>query len=254
MEKKHRFLIERPFAHRGYHSRSLINSKNIPENSLGAFRLAIENNFSIEMDIHLTKDLEIIVFHDFFLGRLTTKTGFVFSKNSNFIKQAKLCNNESVPTIEDALNLIDGRVPILLEIKFSKHLKKNLEGFTTVLEKKLEGYKGDVALMSFSFDVMKYIRKRNFFERIPIGLTTSFTAIESLGNKVKNNKIENEIISNKLQFISQDWKGINNGRIKRLKKLGIAILSWTITSKEIEKSLEGLVDNITFEGYEPDLR
>ncbi len=165
MEKKHSFLVERPFAHRGYHSRSLFNSeKSIPENSLGAFRLAIENNYSIEMDIHLTKDLEIIVFHDFFLGRLTTKTGFVFSKNSKFIKKAKLCNNESVPMIEDVLNLIDGRVPILLEIKFSKHLKKNLEGFTTVLEKKLEGYNGDVALMSFSFDVMKYIRKRNLLK------------------------------------------------------------------------------------------
>ena len=252
MEKEHRFLIERPFAHRGYHSSSLIESKNIPENSLGAFRLAIENNFSIEMDIHLTKDLEIIVFHDFFLGRLTTKRGFVFSKNLSFIKKATLCNNESVPTIEDVLNLIDGRVPILLEIKFTEHLKKNLEVFTTVLEKKLAGYNGDVALMSFSFDVMKYIRKSNLFERFPIGLTTSFPAIESLGNKNKNNKIENEIISNKLQFISQDWEGINNSRIKRLKKLGIAILSWTITSKEIEKSLEGLVDNITFEGYEPD--
>ena len=255
MEKKHRFLIKRPFAHRGYHSRCLIGSKkSIPENSLGALRLAIENNLSIEMDIHLTKDLEIIVFHDFFLGRLTTKTGFVFSKDSNYIKQAKLSNNESVPTIEDALNLIDGRVPILLEIKFSKHLKKNLEVFTRVLEKKLEGYNGDVALMSFSLDIIKYIRKRNLFGRIPLGLTTSFPTIESLDNKIKNNKIENEIISNRLHFISQNWKGINNSRIKRLKKLGIAILSWTITSEEIERSLEGLVDNITFEGYEPDLR
>ena len=255
MEKKHRFLIERPFAHRGYHSRCLVGSKkSIPENSLGAFRLAIENNLSIEMDIHLTKDLEIIVFHDFFLGRLTTKTGFVFSKNSNYIKQAKLSNNESVPTIEDALNLIDGRVPILLEIKFSKHLKKNLEVFTRVLEKKLEAYNGDVALMSFSLDIIKYISKRNLFGRIPLGLTTSFPTIESLDNKIKNNKIENEIISNKLHFISQNWKGINNSRIKRLKKLGIAILSWTINSKEIEESLEGLADNITFEGYEPSLR
>ena len=70
----------------------------------------------------------------------------------------------------------------------------------------------------------------------------------------KNNKIESEIISNKLQFISQDWKGIKSSRIKRLKKLDIAILSWTITSKEIENRLEGLVDNITFESYEPDLR
>ena len=75
-----------------------------------------------------------------------------------------------------------------------------------------------------------------------------------MGNKVKNNKIESEIISNKLQFISQDWRGIRSSRIKRLKKLGIAILSWTITSKEIEEGLEDLVDNITFESYEPDLR
>ena len=41
---------------------------------------------------------------------------------------------------------------------------------------------------------------------------------------------------------------------ERLKKLNIAILSWTITSKEIERSLEGLVDNITFEHYEPDFK
>ena len=108
--------------------------------------------------------------------------------------------------------------------------------------------------MSFSLDIIKYIRKRNLFGRIPLGLTTSFPTIESLDNKIKNNKIENEIISNRLHFISQNWKGINNSRIKRLKKLGIAILSWTITSEEIERSLEGLVDNITFEGYEPDLR
>ena len=57
-----------------------------------------------------------------------------------------------------------------------------------------------------------------------------------------------------MQFISQDWRGIENSRIKRLKKLDIAILSWTITSKEVEKSLKGLVDNITFEHYEPDFK
>ena len=91
---------------------------------MGAFRLAIEKNYSIEMDIHLTKDLELIVFHDFFLGRLTTKTGFVFNKNLNYIKQARLSNNEPVPTIEDTLNLINGRVPVLLEIKYSKLIKK----------------------------------------------------------------------------------------------------------------------------------
>ena len=218
-----------------------------------AFRLAIERDYSIEMDIHFTKDYKIIVFHDFFLGRRTTKTGFVFKKTLSYIKKAKLSNNETVPTIEEVLNLIDGRVPILLEIKCSKYIKKNLNVFTRVLSEKLESYKGPVALMSFSSDLIKHIRKRKLFKRFPLGLTTSFPKIESISSKLKNNKIENEIVANRLQFISQDWKGIKNIRVKRLKKLNIAILSWTITSREIEKSLKGLVDNITFEYYEPDI-
>ena len=205
------------------------------------------------MDIHFTKDFKIIVFHDFFLGRLTTKTGFVFNKNLSYIKKAKLSNNEKVPTIEEVFNLVNGRVPILLEIKYSKYIKKNLNMFTSVLEEKLESYNGPVALMSFNSELIKYIRKRNLFGRFPLGLTTSFPKIESIGSKIKNNKIENEIVANGLQFISQDWKGIKNIRVKRLKKLNIAILSWTITSREIEKSLRGLADNITFEHYEPDI-
>ena len=228
-------------------------SETVPENSLEAFRLAIEKNYSIEMDIHFTKDFKIIVFHDFFLGRLTTKTGFVFNKNLSYIKKAKLSNNEKVPTIEEVFNLVNGRVPILLEIKYSKYIKKNLKMFTRVLEEKLESYKGPVALMSFNSDLIKYIRKRNLFRRVPLGLTTSFPKIESISSKLKNNKIENEIVANSLQFISQDWKGIKNIRVKRLKKLNIAILSWTITSRDIEESLKGLADNITFEHYEPDL-
>ena len=92
------------------------------------------------------------------------------------------------------------------------------------------------------------------FKKIPLGLTTSFPKCESVAKKIKNDKLENNIIASNLRFISQNWIGLKNSRIKKLKKLGIVILSWTITSKEIEKSLEGLADNITFEGYEPELR
>ena len=254
MKKNYSFLTDRPFAHRGYHSWSLNDSRKAPENSLEAFKRAMEKNYSIEMDIHLTKDLEIIVFHDFYLGRLTTKTGFVFNKNLQYITHARLSNNETVPTIEDTLNLINGRVPVLLEIKYSKHIKKNIVSFTRILAEKLGNYKGPLALMSFSPDLMKYISKSNLLKNLPLGLTTSFPKKETLANKIKNNKLENVIISNRLQFISQNWKGIKNSRIKRLKKLDIAILAWTITSREIEKGLEDLVDNITFESYEPDLR
>ena len=105
-----------------------------------AFRLAIEKNYSIEMDIQLTKDLKIIVFHDFFLGRLTTKTGFVFSKNLKCIREARLSNNERVPTLEEALNLIEGSVPLLLEIKYSKLIKENLGIFTNSVKNCIQNY------------------------------------------------------------------------------------------------------------------
>ena len=253
MKRKYGFLTKKPFAHRGYHSRFLSDDRKIPENSLEAFRQAIDKNYSIEMDIHFTKDFKIIVFHDFFLGKLTTKKGYVCGKTLDYIKEATLSNNQAIPTIEEALDLINGRVPVLVEIKYSNHIKKNLEIFSNVLAENLKSYKGPLALMSFSIDVIRFIKQKKFFGRFPLGLTTSFPKTESIGNKIKNNKIENEIVSNKLQFISQDWRGIENSRINRLKKLDVAILSWTITSKEIEHHLEGLVDNITFENYEPDL-
>ena len=85
--------------------------------------------------------------------------------------------------------------------------------FSNVLEEKLESYKGPLALMSFSTDLIKFIRKKNLFSRFPLGLTTSFPKIESLGKKRQNNKIEKVIVFNKLQFISQDWR-IENSRIK----------------------------------------
>ena len=62
--------------------------------------------------------------------------------------------------------------------------------FLKVLEENLESYKGPLALMSFSTDLIKFIRKKNLFTRFPLGLTTRFPKVESLGKKHQNNKIE----------------------------------------------------------------
>ena len=105
---------------------------------------------------------------------------------------AEIIHNAGIPN--GVFNLVNGRVPILLEIKYSKYIKKNLNMFTRVLEEKLESYKGPVALMSFNSDLITYIRKRNLFGRFPLGLTTSFPKIESISSKLKNDKIENEIV------------------------------------------------------------
>lgn len=59
-------------AHRGIH-----NNKDIPENSLLAFKTAVENNYAIELDVQLTKDNVLVVFHDYDLKRMTNKNGLI---------------------------------------------------------------------------------------------------------------------------------------------------------------------------------
>lgn len=102
------------FAHRGYHCKE----KGIPENSLAAFRAAIRKNYGIELDIHLTGDGQIIVFHDDTLKRVcgVNKRPEKLSL-SQLKKYSLLGTKERIPTLAEALSLVDGRVPLLIEIK-----------------------------------------------------------------------------------------------------------------------------------------
>ena len=108
---KYRDLLRRPFAHRGVHSL-------FPENSMPAFEDAIKLNLGIELDIHLTKDEQIVVFHDDNLKRMTGANEYIKMLTYEQIKQYKLNNTEhTIPLLRDVLNLVKGKVPILIEIK-----------------------------------------------------------------------------------------------------------------------------------------
>ena len=250
---KTHFLIERPIAHRGLHTPAVKRKSEAPENSKAAFESAIEKNFTIEMDIQLTRDFELIVFHDYFLSRLTQKKGFIVNNDLNYIKTATLYNQENISTLDEVLKLVDGRVPIIIEIKFSMFLKKNIETFCDVLNSKIKNYQGKLAIMSFEIDLMQFLKQKNFLDNYPLGLVTNFPLVETLAASKTNNHIERKILSNQLEFISQNWIGLKNGRIERLKKNNITILCWTINSKCVEMRLQGLADNFTFEQYNPDI-
>ena len=86
------WLLSTPVAHRGLHNAEL------PENSIGAFENAIEHGFPIEMDLHITDDGELVVFHDSSLGRMTGKDGFVENSSSAMLKELRLVNGEKKPT------------------------------------------------------------------------------------------------------------------------------------------------------------
>ncbi len=102
------------YAHRGLHN----NESKAPENSLAAFKKAVEAGYGIEMDVQLTKDKVPVVFHDFTLKRICGKEGKVCDYPFQELKEFKLCGSEErIPAFEQVLNLVGGKVPLIVELK-----------------------------------------------------------------------------------------------------------------------------------------
>ena len=135
------WIVKTPIAHRGLHD------KNNPENSLPAFEKAIEHNFAIETDLQMTKDGVIVVFHDDYLNRMTDAVGDVREKTFDEIKNLTLKNsNQKIPTFDEFLSFVDGKVPLLIEIKDHKNIGIKEEKIADALK----NYKGKFAIQSFN--------------------------------------------------------------------------------------------------------
>ncbi len=136
------WITARPIAHRGLH-----RGQTVPENSLRAFEHAIAQGYPIEMDIQLLADGELAVFHDKTLTRLTGQPGTIGEQTLATLKQYRLYQtDQTIPSLTEALDLIQGQVPVLIEIKN--------EGRVGALEhallKTLSHYRGEFAVQSFN--------------------------------------------------------------------------------------------------------
>ena len=103
----------RPYAHRG------LWGEGLPENSLGAFRAAADKGFAIELDIQLSADGVVMVFHDYTLDRVCGRAGKVCEHTAAELGRMPLngIEAECIPTLAEVLDAVDGRVPLLIELK-----------------------------------------------------------------------------------------------------------------------------------------
>ena len=105
------------YAHRGLHG------EDIPENSLAAFRNAVSHGYGIELDLQLSADGEVMVFHDYTLDRMTGETGKLSDRTAEELRKLRLLrrdgtpSDETIPTLTEVLRTVDGRVPLLIELK-----------------------------------------------------------------------------------------------------------------------------------------
>lgn len=139
------------FAHRGLHD----NATDAPENSMEAFRKAVDAGFGIELDVHVTADGVPVIFHDFNLERICGAAGVIEEYTYEELQQFSLCSSkEKIPRLADLLAMVDGRVPLIVEIKSeSVHV-----GSCAIVDKMLRAYRGAYCIESFNPLVLLWFR------------------------------------------------------------------------------------------------
>jgi len=142
----------RTYAHRGLHTQD----KTVPENSLAAFRRAVDAGYGIELDLQLTRDGKVVVFHDDTLERLFGANRPVNSLTFEELRTLRLSGtDELIPSIGEVLDLVDGRVPLLIELKPAG--KKNAELCERACEF-LDVYDGPYMVESFDPRIVAWFR------------------------------------------------------------------------------------------------
>ena len=145
-------FMHRNFAHRGLHKRD----KSVPENSLAAFRRAVKAGYGVELDVHITKDDQLAVFHDDNLKRVTGVDRNIEDLTMAELKQLRLCGTEeTIPTLQEVLEVLDGKVPLILEIKRGK---RNTQ-LCQLIRSALFGYNGPVCIESFDPTIIRWWMK-----------------------------------------------------------------------------------------------
>lgn len=245
----HSDFLTVPLAHRGLHDLA----RGRPENSVAAFRAALDAGYGIELDVQVSRDGEAMVFHDEELERLTAETGPVNLRSAAQLSAIPLRGaTEGIPTLMEVLDLVDGRCPVLIEIKDQSGDLGTSEGaLERAVLSALSTYEGPAAVMSFNPHPIAAIR--DAAPEIAAGLVTddfndpAWGFVPAARRAALQDLKDTEALG--LEFISHNRSDLDNPAVARLKKHGLAILCWTIRSETEEAEARRIVDNITFEGY-----
>ncbi|MBB3453325.1 glycerophosphoryl diester phosphodiesterase [Rhizobium sp. BK313] len=230
------WLTERPVAHRGYHDMN----KQVWENTLSAFARAIDAGFSIECDLHYASDGVPVVFHDDDLERVCNLPGQLRDRTSAELGLLSVGGTkDKIPTLKQLLKLCDGKVPLVLELKGREG---DDEGFAESVLEVLEGYKGQVALMSFDHWLLKDLKALD--APYPVGLTAD-------GNEPETFFKHDEAMQLGLDFISYFYGHLPNPFITAQRQRGIPVITWTVRDEAARKQTFANADQMTFEGFDP---
>lgn len=233
------------YAHRGLH-----NAER-PENSMAAFRAALEHGYGIELDIHLIKDGNLAVIHDSSLKRTTGTEGNITALTTEELKNYHLNGTEeTIPTFRQVLDLFAGRAPLIIELKADGN---NQEALVDTAVKAMEGYEGAWCMESFDPRCI-HILKKKYPHIIRGQLTEDYFVTRNALSPVLKWALKNQVLNiatlpDFVAYNNRDRKTFSNTIVR--KYWGIQGVTWTLrTKEEFDAAVaDGWIP--IFEGFEP---
>jgi glycerophosphoryl diester phosphodiesterase len=233
-------------AHRGLHD----GNKTIPENSMPAFRAAVEKGYIIELDVAMTKDKQLVVYHDKKLRRGLGIDGYLHELTYEELAQYKIFGSaETIPLFRHVLTLVDGKVPLVVEVKNEGAVGE----MESLLYEELKDYHGEYAVQAFNPFTLNWFRK-NAPEVIRGQLAGSFVVsdyeVEYAGTTrvpgYQKFLLENLLLNflSRPHFIAYETNHATNARLRSLRNLGVPLLGWTIREKAEYEEAKGRFDNL----------
>ncbi len=229
-------------AHRGLHN------SDIPENSMPAFKRAAELGFTVELDVRLTKDCKMVVFHDDDLMRACGAEGKISDYTYEQLSAFTLfCSSEKIPLFKDVLKEINGRVPVLIELKRCApwgSLEKRVSRI-------LENYVGNYAVQSFDPFSMLWFRlfspetKRGQL----ISEHRSAFDCEYVMRKICARPFIWKLLSQP-DFIACDLRSVSMEALFAALDMNADFITWTAKNDELMELAEQFSKTVIFENYD----
>lgn len=235
-----------PYAHRGLWDMD----RKIPENSLPAFARAVEHNYAIELDVHLTKDGQLVVFHDDTLKRMCQLDERVEDMTYEDISRYALLGTDyCAPLLSEVLELVNGQVPLLIEMK----LPTRDLSLCPVLADLLSDYSGRYMIESFQPFGLKWFRK-NRPEVLRGQLSARYAPSEppALPLKIASTQLLLNWIS-RPDFIAYNYNHYGSlGCILNARLYKTPFWVWTIRTEKSYKTCKQKFNGVIFEKIIPD--
>ena len=206
---------------------------HLAENTLPSIAKALELGVDgIEIDVFRCASEELVVFHDQTLEKLTNATGYIEQLDLDSIRNIEVLNGFTIPTLEEVLNLINGRVMLNIELKGSQTAILTDQMLQTFFEK--ETWSAEkILISSFDLEELKLFYEVN--QKVPIAILTEDDPLDALPIAKELNAVA----------INPNYKSLNKENLTKIHKKGLKIYPWTVNQPEEISALLALgVDGI----------